>query len=317
MEYVRLGRTTQEVSRIGLGGLAFGGHYGPIEKIDVLRTVHQAIDLGVTFFDTSPTYGEGRAEELLGEALGAHLDRVVIATRIGGGGASELGTWRNNDRLSIIGRVEGSLKRLGRDYVDLLYVYGPDPHTDPAETMDTLLELRRTGKVLYTGTCDAHAERLRAYQRHGRFDVVQAPYNILNRTLEEELLPLCRASGVALVTCEPFLCGLLHGHLHQNAVFDLADHRVRDRRFRGQRFRDNVQTVNRLRRLAEQEGVTLTQLALGWLLQNAAVDAVLCGAHSASQIRQVVAAASAPRSTPDAILEIDRTIGGRMFEQPA
>jgi aryl-alcohol dehydrogenase-like predicted oxidoreductase len=316
MEYVRLGRTTQEVSRIGLGGLAFGGHYGPIEKIDILRTIHQAVDLGVTFFDTSPTYGDGRAEELLGEALGGHLDRVVISTKIGGGGVSELGTWRNNDRVSIIKRVEASLKRLGRDYLDLVLLYGPDPHTPPGETMDVLLELKGAGKILYTGTCDGDEERIRELQRYGRFDVIQQPYNMLNRTAGKELIPLCGTSGMAFLACEPFLCGLLHGNLHQNAVFDLTDLRVRDRRFRGQRYRDNVGTVNRLRRLAEQEGMTLTQLALGWLLQNPAVHVAVCGAKDAQQVRQIAGAGNSLLS-PDQLFLVDQTVGPHMFEQPA
>lgn len=316
MEYLRLGRTTQEVSRIGLGGLAFGGHYGPIEKIEILRTIHQAIDGGITFFDTSPTYGDGRAEELLGEALGAHLDRVVIATKLGGGGVSEFGTWRSNDRASIIRRVEGSLKRLGRDYLDLVQIYGPDPHTPPAETMEALLELKRAGKILCSGTCDADATRLREFFRHGRLEALQVPYNILNRTAEGELIPLCQATGMALIACEPFLCGLLHGHLHQNAVFDLTDRRVHDRRFRGQRFRDNVETVNRLRRLAEQEGMTLTQLSLGWLLQNPAVRVAVCGAKDAQQMRQIVAAATS-QLTPDQLFLVDQIVGRQMFEQPA
>ncbi len=315
MEYVRLGRTTQQVSRIGLGGLAFGGHYGPIDRIEMIRTVHQAVDLGVTFFDTSPTYGEGKAEELLGEALGAHLDRVVVTTRIGTGGALELGTWRNNDRASIISRVESSLKRLRRDYIDLVLLYGPDPHTPPAETMETLLELKESGKILHAGTCDGDEERLREFHRYGRFDALQVPYNMLNRTAEDSAIPAARSMGMAFLVCEPFLCGLLHGHHHQNAVFDLSDRRVRDRRFRGQRYRNSVETVNRLRRLAEQEGLSLTQLSLGWLLQNPAVTVAVCGAKSAQQVRQI-AAAGASRLTPEQMFLVEQTVGPRMFEQP-
>ena len=229
---------------------------------------------------------------------------------------SEFGTWRNNDRVSIIKRVEGSLKRLGRDYIDLVQIYGPDPHTPPAETMEALLELKRTGKILYSGTCDAEAGRLREFLRYGRFDALQAPYNLLNRTMEHELLTFCQATGLAFLACEPFLCGLLHGRLHQNAVFDLTDLRVRDRRFRGQRYRDNVETVNRLRRLAEQEGMTLTDLALGWLLQSPAVHIAVVGAKDAQQIRQV-ALASGTQLTPDQLFLVDQTVGRQMYEQPA
>ncbi len=316
MDYVKLGKTAQEVSRIGLGGLAFGGHYGSIEKIDIIRTIHAAIDLGVTYFDTSPTYGDGKAELLLAEALGSHLDRVFIASKIGAGIISDLGIWRSNDRATIIKRVEGTLQRLGRDHIDLYEIYGPDPHTPVSETLETLLELRAEGKIRYIGTCDTDIPRLRECLRYGRVEAVQASYNLLNRSIEEELIPFCRATGMAIVACEPFLCGLLHGELHKNSVFDMTDLRVRDRRFRGERYRNNVETVNRLRRVAEQEGLTLSQLALGWMIQNSAIQVVLCGARSPQQIRQIVASAGTPIA-PDASLWVDQTIGMKMFEQPA
>jgi len=316
MEYIKLSTTGQLLSRIGLGGLAFGGHYGPVEKIDVIRTVHAAIDLGVTYFDTSPTYGEGRGEELLGEALGAHVDRVFIATRIGTGHSSELGTWRSNDRASIVNRTETSLRRLRREAIDLLMIYGPDPHTPALETMEALHELRAAGKIRFIGTCDTEAGRVRDYLRHGRLQVVQAPYNMLNRSAESGLIPFVRAAGLALNVCEPFLAGLLHGEMHRNSTFDASDARVLDPRFRGARFRRNVETVNRLRRVAEQERLTLTGLALGWVLQNPAAGVVLCGAKNARQIREIVRA-SAVQLTPEQVLTIEETIGARMNEQPA
>lgn len=308
MEYVKLGKTSLEVSRIGLGGMAFGGLYGETRKIDVLRTIHAAIDLGVTLFDTSPTYGEGRAEELLAEGLGSHLDRVVIATKIGAGGVSDFNVWRNNDRPSIISRIDGSLKRLRRDRIDLVHIYSADPHTPMKETMETLLELKQAGKIRYIGSCETSPVFLREGLRHGRIDAAMAPYNILHRSIERGFFPFSRATGMGVLVCEPFYCGLLHGELHRNSVFDLSDVRVKDRRFRGQAYRDTVEIVNRLRACAEQEGMTLTQLSLAWVLQNAAVNVAVCGAKSASQVRHIVESRGA-ELTPDQMLMVDQVIG--------
>ncbi|MFN0157532.1 MAG: aldo/keto reductase [Bacteroidota bacterium] len=313
VEYVKLGRTNQVVSRLGLGTMAFGGLYGPMPKIDVVRTVHAAIDLGITFFDTSPTYGDGRAEELLAEALGNHIDRVFIATKNGTGSVSDLNIWRSNDRESIIKRVEGSLRRLKRDHIDLYMIYGPDPHTPVKETMETLVELRQAGKIRFIGTCEADTARLRDELRYGRIEAVEAPYNVMNRMIENEVLPFCRAAGISVIASEPFLCGLLHGELHRNSVFDITDHRVLDKRFRGQRYRDNVEAVNRLRKIAEQQGVSLTQLALGWVLRNETVSVAVCGAKSAQQIRHI-ATNERLNIVDDQLFFIDQSVGERTFE---
>ncbi len=311
MEYVKLGKTNLEVSRIGLGSMAFGGQYGQVSKIDAIRTVHAAIDLGVTLFDTSPTYGDGRAEELLAEALGNHIDRVMIISKNGAGSVTDFNVWRSNDRESIIRRVEGSLRRLKRQYIDLYLLYGPDPHTPIKETMETLQELREAGKIRFIGTCEADTVHIREAMRYGRMEVVETSYNIMNRTIEPEIVPFCRATGMSVFACEPFLCGLLHGELHRNSVFDITDHRVQDKRFRGQRYRDNVEAVNRLRRVAEQHGLNLTQLALGWVLRNS--SSAVCGAKNAQQIRSIIAAGGV-QITSDQLLFIDQSIGERRYE---
>lgn len=315
MEYTTLGKTSREVSRIGLGGMAFGGLYGRIEKIDVLRTIHQAIDLGITYFDTSPTYGEGRAEELLGEALGLHIDRVFIASKAGTGNASELDTWRTNDKETIVKRVDASLRRLRRDWIDLYQIYGHDPYTPVSTTMEVMLELKEKGKVRFIGSCDSEPGHLRSSLRHGALDAVEAPYNILNRTPETGVVPFTRATGMSLLVCEPFCCGLLHGHLHKNSSFDQGDRRILDRRFRGQRYRDNIEIVNRLRTFAEQEGMTMTELSLGWLLQNASVGVVICGARRPQQIRDIVVAGKI-QLTRDQLVTIDNIVGEVKYEQP-
>ncbi len=316
MEYITLGRSQREVSRIGLGGMAFGNLYGPMEKINVLRTVHQAIDLGITYFDSSPSYGEGRAEELLGEALGAHLDRVFVASKTWADNPAQPDALRTYDRDAIERRLDGTLRRLRRDWIDLYSLYGHDPYTPMSITMEAMQELRDKEKIKYIGTCETEPGHLRSTVRYGKLDAVENTYNIFNRSLEHGVIPFARATRMTLLVGEPFCCGLLHGHLRRHSSFDEGDKRILDRRFRGDRYRTNVEVVNRLRTFAEQEGMTMTQLSLGWLLQNPAVGVVICGAKSPKQIRETVAASSA-RLSPDQMATVDQIVGNVLYEQPA
>ena len=316
MEYQSMGKLQPAISRIGLGGLPFGGHYGDIDKRDVTRTVRAAVDAGVTFFDTSPTYGNGLAETLLGEALGSDRDAVVIATKNGTGLDSSFTAWRKVDRATIIRQVETSLRRLRREYIDLYLVNGPDPRSPLAETMETLAGLQRSGKIRAIGFCTGDARMLREALQYGSPEAVLAPYSIVNRTIEEELVPFCKATTITIVACEPFCRGLLLGGMHKNSVFDLSDLRVEDKRFRGDRFRQNIEIVNRLRSFAYQEGLSLAQLALGWTMQNSVVGAALCGAKSGAQITASVAAADV-RLTPEQIIAIDQIVGEDIHQQVA
>lgn len=308
MEFNTIGRSDLRVSRIGVGGLAFGGHYGDTDKRNVIRTVRAAVERGVTFFDTSPTYGNGIAETLLGEALGADRNDVVIATKNGTGIDSSLTAWRSLDRETIIHQVEQSLRRLRRECIDFYFVYGPDPRTPIGKTVDTLEEMRHAGKIRSIGFCTNDANVIREALQYGHPEVVLAPYNILDRTLEEDLIPFCRATNIDILACEPFCRGLLLGLMHKNSVFDLADLRVEDKRFRGEQFRHNIEIINRLRSLAYQEGFTMMQLALGWSLQHASVKVAVCGVKSATHIDEAVVAANI-QLTPEQILAIDQIVG--------
>jgi aryl-alcohol dehydrogenase-like predicted oxidoreductase len=221
--------------------------------------------------------------------------------------------WRKTDRLTIARMVEESLKRLRRSQIDLFCVYGPDPRTSLRETMAGLEELRHAGKIRGIGFCTTDIDVLREALQYGRLDAVLAPYNILNRSIETELAPFCRATRISILACEPFCRGLLLGKMHKNSVFDLNDLRVEDKRFRGARFRGNIEIVNRLRSLAYQEGLSLMQLALGWVLQNAAVSVAICGAKSPAQIEEAIAAAST-QLTPEHINAIDQIVGADVLQ---
>jgi aryl-alcohol dehydrogenase-like predicted oxidoreductase len=314
MQTLTLGKTTLTISRIGLGGLQFGGHFGSVSKFEILHTIQAAIEGGISLFDTSPAYGGGTAEELLGQALRFEGDKVVVATKIGSGIDSTGHFWCLNNRPNVLRQVDGSLKRLQRECIDIYFIPGDDPATPIGETVEAMEELRSRGKIRFIGYCTARVDRLREALNHGHIDVVQTPYNIFNRAIEAELIPFCRATHIPIVACEPYCRGLLTGTLHKHSSFDIDDLRIEDKRFRGERYRNNIENVNRIRTIAEQEGLSLVQLSLGWILQNPKIAGVICGAKNRLQIRQSIIG-SGIELTPDTIMAVDQTVGDDVRQQ--
>lgn len=306
----QLGQTSLKISTIGLGSIAFGGHYGPVARKQVTRTIRAAVDAGVTFFDTSPSYGAGLAEELLAEALIA--EEVTIATKVGGGIDSAGSFWFINSKTNILQQVEESLRRLRRDQIDLYLLQGPDNQTPIGETMDTLEHLRATGRIRYIGLGNPTVEVLLEALKHTRVDVVEIPYNILNRSSEMELLPFCRAARIGVLTCEPFCRGLLTGQMSITSAFDEEDLRTSDPLFRGDVFRRNIENVNRLHAYAHEQGLTMVQLALGWILQNPVVGTAVCGAKAPDQIGAAAGSAQV-RLTPEQFIAVTEIIGEHSF----
>lgn len=314
MQTVTLGKTNCTISRVGLGGLAFGGHLGDITRTEVIRTIQAALEGGITLFDSSPAYGAGMAEELLGEALGYDRDRVTIATGIGAGIDSTGQFWCLNNRANILRQVDGSLKRLRREYVDIYFVPGDDPTTPLAETVEAMEELRARGRIKLIGYCTSSVDTLREALKHGKIDVVQTPYNIFSHSVATGLIPFCRATHIPILACEPFCRGLLTGMLNKHSSFDADDLRIEDKRFRGEQYRRHIEDVNRLRTIAEQEGLSLIQLALGWILQNPTITGTICGAKSRLQIRQSILASDA-ELTPETVIAIDQIVGATVAEK--
>lgn len=280
----------------------------------MLHTIQAALEGGITFFDTSPAYGAGVAEELLGEALKFEGSKVAIASKIGSGIDSSGQFWCLNNRPNVLRQVDGSLKRLRREMIDLYLIPGEDPATPIGETVEAMEELRHRGKVRFIGYCTNRIERLREALKHGRIDLVLTPYNIFNRTIETELIPFCRATQIPIVACEPYCRGLLAGTLHKHSSFDVDDLRIEDRRFRGARYRNNIENVNRLRTIAEQEGISLIQLSLGWILQNPKITGAVCSAKNRLHIRQSIIASDI-ELTPDTIIAVDQVVGEDVRQQ--
>jgi aryl-alcohol dehydrogenase-like predicted oxidoreductase len=285
MDVVDLGESGLHVSRVGVGCNNFGGRIGADETRAV---VEAALDAGVTFFDTAETYGGGQSEAFLGEILEGRRDQAVIATKFGWArdrGFGDAGYMRN--------AIEGSLKALRTEYVDLYYLHKPDPKTPIGETLTALDELVQAGRVRAIGCSNFSADQLAEADRVARelgttrFTVVQNHYNLLRRDDDADVLPLCRELGVAYVPYFPLASGLLTGKYRRGerapAGTRLAGRDITDEQFH---------RIEALARFAEERGRSLLELAISALASTPGVASVIAGATKPEQVRANAAAAS-------------------------
>ena len=298
MEYLRLGRSGLEVSRVVLGCMSFGdaGQGSWTLGLDEARPfVRRALEAGITTFDTANRYGAGRSEEITGKLLGelANRDEVVIATKVFfpmGRGPKSAGLSRG----AIFAQVEQSLRRLGTDYIDLYQIHRHDPEVPIEETMEALHDLVRAGKVRYLGASSMHAWQFAKAQytaeRNGwtRFVSMQDQYNLIMREEEREMLPFCLDQGVGVLPYSP----LARGRLARDP--DASTVRTEHDTFARMRYRQAVESdrkiVEAVGDIAGARGVPRAQVALAWVLRNAAVTAPIIGVTKEHHITDAVAA---------------------------
>jgi aryl-alcohol dehydrogenase (NADP+) len=306
MQYTRLGRTGLPVSRLCLGTMTFGFQ---CDESTSFAIMDRAFEGGITFFDTADVYPlgappgtQGRTEEIIGRWLAAtgNRHRIILATKcFGRVGPSP---WdQGNSRKHILDAVDASLRRLGTDYIDLYQLHGPDPNTPIDETLKALDDLVRWGKVRYIGCSNFLAYQLaRAIGRSevlgvARFDSVQPRYNLLFREIERELLPLCAQEGIGVIPYNPLAGGLLTGK-HSPAAGPEEGSRftlgTAARIYQERYWHDRMfQTVDELRPLAAEAGLSLATLAIAWVLANPTVTAPIIGASRPEQLADALASA--------------------------
>jgi len=279
--------------RLGFGAWAVGGRsWGATDDAaERESTIRLAFERGITFFDTAPTYGDGESERLLGRALRPHRGGVAIATKVGP---------HDDPRASL----EGSLRRLASDYVDLIQLHEALQRWE--WSLEKLLKLREEGKALGIGLCNAtHLQIARATELAPLVSY-QGPYNLFDRDVEQRELPLSRERGLAFLAYRPLASGLLAGTYPQPPEFPEDDHRRKIYWFKGPEFERRRRVIERLRPLAERLDTTLPGLALGWLLSRPGVSVVLAGARSPEQVAQNLAA---PRHlAPATVAAIDEIV---------
>jgi aryl-alcohol dehydrogenase-like predicted oxidoreductase len=265
----KLGRQGLEVSMIGLGCMGMSQSYGPADESESIATLHRAIELGCTFFDTAEVYGPFTNEALLGRALKSRRDEVVIATKFGFRieGGKQVGGARDSRPEHIREVVEGSLSRLQTDRIDLLYQHRVDPAVPIEEVAGAVAELVKAGKVRFFGLSEAGMANIRRAHAVHPVSALQSEYSLWERNLEPEIIPLLRELGIGLVPFCPLGRGFLTGQVKRAEEYPEGDFRRGDPRYQGENFDRNMQAANAVREIATRLHVKPGQIALAWLLQ--------------------------------------------------
>jgi aryl-alcohol dehydrogenase-like predicted oxidoreductase len=312
MEYRELGITGLSASVIGLGTWVMGGWlWGGAEDRESLATVRRAIELGINLIDTAPIYGHSRAEELVGQAIAesGRRSQLIVATKVGlEWDRAKTKVWRNSSRARILKEIEDSLRRLRTDYIDIYQAHWPDTQTPFEETMETLLELKRRGKIRFIGLSNFDVPQMERCLAVGPVHVLQPPYNLFEREIDHAVLPFCRARRIGTLIYGPLCRGLLSGKYRGQETFTKGDVREMDPKFKGERFRSYVTCVDRLKKIAETYRKTVAQLAIRWCLEQPGVTVALCGARRPDQIAENAGGAGWTLSAADR-QEMERIVG--------
>lgn len=316
MEYRRMGSSDLVVSAIGFGCWEMGGtNYGAVDDQEEIEAVHRAMDLGVTLFDTAPSYGYGHSEEVLGRALGPRRKDVVLVTKCGINWDPVTRTSKRDSRYSsIMANVEASLRRLGTDYVDLLLIHWPDVQTPFEEAMRALNDVVQQGKARYIGVSNFNSAQLRECVKYATLVANQVGYNLFDRRWEREMFPTAKELGIGIMAYGPLAHGLLTGTFTPQTVFEPTDWRARgvifgQPLFQGENFLKNLEVVERLKGVARRLDTSLPRLALAWVLANPQVSVALCGTRRATEIEENVHALDVVL-TPELLAEIDVIMQG-------
>jgi aryl-alcohol dehydrogenase-like predicted oxidoreductase len=266
LERRTLGRQGLEVSAIGLGCMGMSQSYGVPDDAESVATIHRALELGLTFFDTAEVYGPFTNEELLGRALEGRRDRAVIATKFGWeiGGNTRGGL--DSRPAHIREAVEGSLRRLRTDRIDLLYQHRVDPAVPIEDVVGTMADLVREGKARYLGLSEAGAETIRRAHAVHPIAALQSEYSLWERNLETEIIPLLRELGIGLVPFSPLGRGFLTGTARRAEEYPEGDYRRGDPRFQGENFDANMRGAAVVGEIARALQATPSQVAIAWVL---------------------------------------------------
>jgi aryl-alcohol dehydrogenase-like predicted oxidoreductase len=285
MEQIKFARSGLITSRIGLGTWAMGGWmWGGTDEAQSIATIRSAIDRGVTLIDTAPVYGFGRSEEIVGKALeGSLRHKVAIATKVGLAWKGDT-VYRDSRAARLRKEVEDSLRRLRTDVIDLYQVHWPDLETPIAETARTMEDLRREGKIRAIGISNFSPAQMRMFSTDAKLDAVQPPYNLFERDIEADVMPYAVDAGLTVLSYGALCRGLLSGRMSADTEFNGDDLRNVDPKFQGKRFRQYLDAVAELKKLAKERfGKSVLALAVRWVLDQGPTIA-LWGARHPGQL---------------------------------
>jgi aryl-alcohol dehydrogenase-like predicted oxidoreductase len=301
MQHRQLGSQGLTVSALGLGCMGMSAFYGTSDEGEAVATIRRAIELGVTFLDTAEQYGPHTNEELVGRAIAGRREEVTIATKFGVIRDPEDPTRRRIDGTpeNVRRSIEGSLRRLGTDRVDLYYQHRIDPNTPTEETVGALAELVAEGKVLHIGLSEAAPETIRRAHAVHPLTAVQTEYSLWTRDVEDEVLPTLRDLGIGLVAYSPLGRGFLSGRFRSPDELDEGDFRRHGPRFTGENLERNLGLADKVAELAADRGATPAQLALAWVLARGEDIVPIPGTKRRSYLEQNVGALEVELSDGD------------------
>lgn len=302
-----LGNNGLETSLLGFGCMGLNYHRGPVkDRNEMIQVVHSAIDAGITMYDTAEVYGPYTNEELVGEALAGRRSRVQIATK-GGFKISGLTNELDSRPESIIRSVEGSLKRLRTDYIDLYYIHRVDPKVPIEAVALTMQQLKKDGKILHWGLSEASAETIRRAHCAEPLAAVESEYSIWWREVERNIFPVLEELGIGLVAYSPLGRGFLTGKIDKNTSFTENDNRGELPRFTKDAMEANQVIIDFLNKLATRRNVTPAQIALAWILSQKSFVVPIPGTTNVNRISENVASTNIV-FTEQELQEIDEEI---------
>jgi aryl-alcohol dehydrogenase-like predicted oxidoreductase len=300
MEKRKLGGEGLEVSALGLGCMGMSFAYSGRDEGESVATIHRALELGVTFFDTAEIYGPFDNEVLVGKALASKRDQVIIATKFGFKLVDGKQTQGVDSRPEHVKEVcDASLKRLNTDRIDLFYQHRVDPNVPIEDTVGAMADLVKAGKVRFLGLSEASAKTLRRANAVHPVSALQSEYSLWERNVEKEILPTCRELGIGFVPYSPLGRGFLTGTSKRAEDYPTDDFRRRQPRFQGENFDRNMKIVDAVRAIAEAKGAKPGQIALAWLLAQGPDIVPIPGTKRRSYLEENVAATDLHLSPSD------------------
>ena len=305
-----LGHSTLEVNRIGLGCMGMSEFYGSFNEEESIATLHQAIDLGVNFFDTADMYGSGANEQLLGKAFKGRWDEVILATKFA------IMRGPNGEFLGLSGKPEyirkacdQSLQNLGVEAIDLYYMHRKDPEVEIEEIVGTMAGLVEEGKVKYIGLSEVDPETLRRAHAVHPITALQTEYSLWSREPEEELFAVCKELGITFVAYSPLGRGFLTGAIKSRTDLEPGDFRLGNPRFTDEAIKENLKFVEVIDRIAQSKGATKAQVALAWVLSQNNEITTIPGTRKVHRLEENLGAFNL-ELTPSDLAEIEENMPG-------
>jgi aryl-alcohol dehydrogenase-like predicted oxidoreductase len=286
MQTRQLGKGGPNLTVIGFGAWAIGGPWqwgwGDVNDNESIEAIHTAINSGINWIDTAAVYGFGHSEKIVGQALRGIREKVFIASKCGMVNDGSGNAIINNSPNSIKKECDESLKRLDTDYIDLYQIHWPDDNSEVERSWEMMATLKDEGKVRYIGVCNFNVELLKRCMKIERVQSLQPPYSLLKRNIENEILPYCLQNEIGVVAYSPMQAGLLTGKFDINKLAP-DDWRRKGSSFREPNLSKALEFVEKIRPIAEEYNITVGNLAVAWVLKNAALTSAIVGARNETQ----------------------------------